>query len=207
MPEDRSRGRIPRRLALLLIAAFAVSSTFAINISINSGNGLEYGQGIYQIKACDQFISIELLPTTAVADVSYVGNIIFKGLDVNRCKGTALRLKLYQSGSTDPLELYGKKNETGTVVSVSPKGNSVILMIVKEIKPTDTCAVTYGADPTYDPDYVNLVSSAGINKCYSEPGIQSLTYKTTTGAFTVKFSYPLADMAKVNNVTLESASL
>lgn len=207
MPEERTRRRLPNRIAVLLLSAFLVSSTYAINISINAGKGIEYGQGVYQIKACDQYIAVELKAATSVNGVSNVGNVIFKGLDINRCKGTALRLKLYQSGVSTPLELYGKMGDTGTVTSVSPIGNSVILMIVREIKTTDYCYTAFGADPTYDPDYVNIVSSAGVNKCYSETGVQSLGYAPSSGNFTVKFTYPLADMAKVNSVTLESASL
>ena len=95
MPQEEQRfGGLPKRWVIIIAALFLVSSTFAINITINGNNRVEFGQGIYQIKACDQYVALEFVSTSAYANgYSRVGAIVFKGLDVQKCKGTAMRLR------------------------------------------------------------------------------------------------------------------
>lgn len=62
--ESNGSNRSPKkraRLATIIGGAFlfaAVGSTFAANISINSGSAIEYGQGLTQATACDDAIKI-----------------------------------------------------------------------------------------------------------------------------------------------------
>ena len=100
-----ARNRILWITLFSLLAAIGL--TFAARITINTNNQVEFGQGIYQIKACDQYVALEFVSTSAYANgFSRVGAIVFKGLDVQKCKGTAMRLRLYKSGSNTPLNLY-----------------------------------------------------------------------------------------------------
>ncbi len=187
MPQEQRRfGGANRRWVLLSIFALAISSTFAANININETNSIEFGQGIYQIKACDQFISLEFKSTRSVNGFSRVGNIIFKGLDIEKCKGTAMRLRLFKTGESQHLNLYtnAAKTETGT---------AVIMVISKT------------ATPSTAADDVTLVNHFGVNIEYGD-SMQSIDYDPDTGNFIITYYYPLAEMRDVNSVTLESAT-
>jgi hypothetical protein len=187
MPQEERRfGGGNRRWLLLTLFAFAVSSTFAINININDSNRIEFGQGVYQIKACDQFISLEFKSTKSVNGFSRVGNIIFKGLDIDKCKGTAMRLKMYKTGVSKEQDLFTNQRGTET-------GTAVIMVISKNAT-RETAA-----------DDVTLINHKGVNIEYLDD-MQSIDYERTNGDFIVTFNYPLLEMQFVNSVTLESAS-
>lgn len=189
MPQDERRfGGIPKRWVVIIAALFMISSTFAINITINGNNRVEFGQGIYQIKACDQYVALEFVSTSAYSNgYSRVGAIIFKGLDVQKCKGTAMRLRLYKSGSNTPLNLY-------TDSTASETGTAVIMVISKN-----------ASGPTFADD-VTLVNSKGVNISYGD-SMQAIDYDPANGNFTVSYAFPVAEMRDVNSVTLESASV
>lgn len=186
--EGRRFGGIPKRWVIVIASLFLISSTFAINITINGNNRVEFGQGIYQIKACDQYVALEFVSTSAYANgYSRVGAIIFKGLDVQKCKGTAMRLRLYKTGSNTPLNLYTNASGTET-------GTAVIMVISKN-----------ATGPTFADD-VTLVNNKGVNISYGD-SMQAIDFDPATGNFAVSYQYPLAEMRDVNSVTLESASL
>ncbi|CAN2222873.1 hypothetical protein MCEMRH37_01258 [Candidatus Nanopelagicaceae bacterium] len=188
MPQDERRfGGLPKRWIIFIAALFMVSSTFAINININGNNRVEFGQGIYQIKACDQYVALEFISTNSINGYSRVGGIIFKGLDVQKCKGTAMRLRLYQTGSNTPLNLYTNSTKTET-------GTAVIMIISKN-----------ATGPTFADD-VTLVNNKGVNISYGD-SMQAIDFDPGTGNFVITYAYPLAEMRNVNSVTLESASV
>ena len=187
MPQEERRfGGVNRRWVLLTLIALAVSSTFAANININETNSIEFGQGIYQIKACDQFISLEFKSTRSINGFSRVGNIIFKGLDIDKCKGTAMRLRLYKTGDSKPLPLYENSTQTES-------GTAVIMVIAR----TATAATAA--------DDVTLVNHLGVNIEYGD-NMQTIDYDPANGNFIITYYYPLAEMRYVNSVTLESAT-
>lgn len=185
--EERRFGGLSKRWVIIIASLFLISSTFAINITINGNNRVEFGQGIYQIKACDQYVSIQLDSTNTINGFSRVGDIVFSGLDVEKCRGTAMRLRFYQSGISTPSPIYTNADGTET-------GTAVIMVISK----TATAATFYKD--------ITLVNSLGVNVGRFDVN-QQISFNRTTGSFTVVFTYPLAEMRNVDNVTLESASL
>jgi len=188
MPQEQSRrfGGLSRRWIFLVSLLFLVSSTFAVNININDNNRIEFGQGIYQIKACDQYISLEFKSTRSINGFSRVGNVIFKGLDIDKCKGTAMRLRLFKTGVAQHLNLYTNAagSETGTAV----------IMVISKTATRSTAA-----------DDVTLVNHLGVNIEYGDT-MQSIDYDPANGNFIISYTYPLAEMRDVNSVTLESAT-
>lgn len=189
MPQDDRRlGRFPKRWVIIIASLFLISSTFAINININDNNRIEYGQGIYQIKACDQYVSLKLDSTDAYPNgYSRVGDIVFYGLDVEKCKGTALRLRLFRSGVTAPSDLYTNMDGTET-------GTAVIMVIS-----SSATSANFSRS-------ITLVNNKGVNIGRYD-SMQSIVFDKVTGSFTVTFTYPLAEMRYVDNITLESASV
>ena len=188
MPQDDHRlGRFPKRWVIIIATLFLISSTFAINININGNNSIEYGQGIYQIKACDQYVSLKLDSTNAINGYSRVGDIVFYGLDVEKCRGTAMRLRLFRSGVTAPSDLYTNVDGTET-------GTAVIMVIS-----SSATAANFSRS-------ITLVNNKGVNIGRYD-SMQSIVFDKATGSFTVTFTYPLAEMRYVDNITLESASV
>ena len=188
MPQDDHRlGGFPKRWVIIIASLFLISSTFAINININENNRIEYGQGIYQIKACDQYVSLKLDSTNAINGYSRVGDIVFYGLDVEKCRGTAMRLRLFRSGVTAPSDLYTNVDGTET-------GTAVIMVIS-----SSATAANFSRS-------ITLVNNKGVNIGRYD-SMQSIVFDKATGSFTVTFTYPLAEMRYVDNITLESASV
>ena len=188
MPHDDHRlGGFPKRWVIIIASLFLISSTFAINININENNRIEYGQGIYQIKACDQYVSLKLDSTNAINGYSRVGDIVFYGLDVEKCRGTAMRLRLFRSGVTAPSDLYTNVDGTET-------GTAVIMVIS-----SSATAANFSRS-------ITLVNNKGVNIGRYD-SMQSIVFDKATGSFTVTFTYPLAEMRYVDNITLESASV
>ena len=62
--EDQPSNKLPPRKALLyfvlLLTISILASTFAGTITINSGKRIEFGQGVYNLKACDSFVNLNL---------------------------------------------------------------------------------------------------------------------------------------------------
>ena len=98
-----------------------------------------------------------------------------------------MRLRLYQSGVSAPSNLYTNADGTET-------GTAVIMIVSK----TATAATFYKS--------ITLVDSKGVNVGRFDVN-QQIQFDRTTGSFTVVFTYPLAEMRYVDNVTLESASV
>jgi len=174
-----------------------VGSTFAVNFTLNGNRYIEYGQGIYAIKSCDQLVSVSLGSTTAYQDgLSRVGNISMQGVDVGRCANTTIRLKLYDSSTASSLNLFTNPTYTSRGVTVpccTETGTSVIVVFAA------------GATQSTALQSTTLISPSGRNINQGDRS-QSLSYDPDTGVFTIAFTTPLAIMAEVYRTTLESAS-
>jgi hypothetical protein len=174
-----------------------VGSTFAINIRLNVNTGFEYGQGIYRIASCDQFVAVNLGSTTAYADgLSRVGNISLQGLDVGRCANTSIRLKLYDSVTATSLNLFTNPTYTKSGITYpccTETGTAVIMVFAA------------GATQSTALQSTTLISPSGKNINQGDRS-QSLSYDSGAGIFTIAFTRPLAIMADVYRTTLESAS-
>lgn len=174
-----------------------IGSTFAINISLNGDQPFEYGQGIYRIASCDQFVAVNLGSTTAYADgLSRVGNIKLQGLDVGRCANTSIRLKLYDSSTATSLNLFTNPAYTSRGVSYpccTETGTAVIMVFAANATQATALQST------------TLISPSGKNINQGDRS-ESLSYDADTGTFTIAFNTPLAIMRDVYRTTLESAS-
>jgi hypothetical protein len=198
-PDSRtfmSRNAKGFRIGLAAALIALIGATFAVNIRLSGNNTFEYGQGVYRIESCDQFISVALGSTTAYSDgLSRVGNISLQGLDVGRCANTSIRLKLYDS-STAMLNLFTNPTYTSRGVTVpccTETGTAVIMVFAA------------GATQNTALQSTTLISPSGKNINQGDRS-QSLSYDAGTGTFTIAFNTPLAIMRDVYKTTLESAS-
>jgi hypothetical protein len=201
VPEvEQKSGRYSSRAFRLTLAAAVISligATFAVNVNINGENKFEFGQGIYQISSCDQFVQVALKSSNAFADgYSRVGSIQISGLDVERCANTSIRLRLYDAVNPLPMDLFNNIAYTSRGVSYpccTETGTAVVMVIAANATQA-TAAQSVG-----------LISPSGKSIGAGDRHI-TIRYDATTSVFSVTLTSPLAIMRDVANTTLESAS-
>jgi hypothetical protein len=197
-------GTFSRRLiGIILIALGLVGTTVAANISLSNGR-IEMGQGVYRIKACDQWVGIGLYPTAAIyGGKSRVQTVELIGLDPRMCRNVIFRIKMFDNDfPLVALPLFygvtGANNSTDTATV----GNVTQLSIY------DTATVSYPA-VSYD-NYarraLSLVNQADVNVGYND-GYHSISYVAATGVYRIFLNQPRALMEEVDRITIESASL
>jgi len=201
-PEEDGSGRKHSRrlLSIFIICALTISTTVAATVTLNKGKGVEFGQGIYQVTACDQFVSVALTPSAAIyaSDGSYtgsgysnVGNIRISGLDPVACAGTTIRVKLFTTGISNPLQIY---TDTSTVANQSTgSGYTQMVWVINKVPQANIA------------NDITLLDENGANIGKFDAK-QYLKYTSATGDWTDIFTYPRAAVLQVNSLTLESAS-
>lgn len=196
--ERPQRSRLRKRIAIALVILSAISTTYAASISLNGGQRKEFGQGIYQIKACDQWVGIGL-QSAASPNNAYVGTVKLYGFDPRLCVGRVFRIKLFQSGSATPLDMYlGPGATTGT-------DTSTVLTLMDTS--TSFASSGYTGASAYDnwsADALTIVDKFGRNVGYSDP-YTFIDYYPSSGIYAIFFTYPRATVALVTSVTIESA--
>jgi hypothetical protein len=180
-----------------LLAMSVVGLTFAANISIGNGNRLEFGQGLYQITACDQWVGIKLNPTAATygsgGGQSRVANVNISGLDVldtGKCRGIDFRIQL-RDASNVVMPLFS--DDSGLV--------DRLLFNVSDNQATDR----RNALSFYNGFGVMVTSSISGDNGFAFDNSQYLSYNGTTGIYTVVFNSPQATMSAVYGLTVQSA--
>lgn len=181
----------------------ALSTTYAANISLNGGQRKEFGQGIYQIKACDQWVGIGL-QSAASPNNAYVGTVKIYGFDPRLCVGRVFKIKLFKSGSATPLNLYlgpGSTSGTDTHTSLSLMDTSTTLSSSGYVATTNP---TRSAYDNWAYDAVTIVDKWGRNIGYSD-SYTYIDYDYPTAVYIITLTYPRALVSEVTSVTIESA--
>ena len=196
----RPRGKLA--IAMLLITAGVLGSTFAANISLNGGQRKEFGQGIYQIRACDQWVGIGLTAGTGTEN-DYVKNVKLYGFDPQLCLGRVFRIKLFPTGSTTALPLYVDETSTGlstgdTTTTLSLLDTSTAYSSSYPVYPGMTAYQSWSADA------VTLINALGTNVKYNTKWL-NISYTKETAVYTIILKKPAARVVDVASVTIESA--
>ena len=189
----RFRPTVKIYIGIGLLAYVALSTVLAQTISINGNIRTEFGQGSFQVKVCDTFIGIQLTPSESTysgtringdtyTSMSRVEKIDILGLDTAHCAGRNLKIQLHSTDSVDPIPLF----QEDTTTSVS----RLTLSIDSDKNVSRSSAIT-------------LINSAGTNIGLSDSN-QSISYASNISVYTIVFTSPLALMADVTGVTLES---
>lgn len=168
------------RIAIAFTALLAISyiaSTLAATITINTNNRVEFGQGVYNLKACDDFINISLGATsTDGSGISKVNRIIINGFDSAKCKNRNFTIKIFKNDSISPENLFD--------IASPNKANQVRLSV-------DNSAV------------VTLINTSGVN-VGSGDAYHNISY--SAGVYTITFVSPLLPVPDVGRTTIESAN-
>jgi hypothetical protein len=189
------KSRLKINFAIFMVVLLALSTTYAANISLNGGQRKEFGQGIFQIKACDQWVGIGL-QSAASPNNAYVGSIRMYGFDPRLCVGRIFKIKLFKTGSNTPLDLYlgpGQSSGTDTHTSLALMDTA-----------TTFSASGYSSYANWAIDAVTIVDKWGRNVGYDD-GYTFIDYTSGTGVYVIILTYPKAVVAEVTSVTIESA--
>ncbi len=158
----RSRPRFILFIAGLA-AAIVFGSTYAANISINSGQNTEFGQGILSTVVCGgDSISVRVTPIVQFKNTSGAGTHTLSQIKVSeiplRCDGNVFTLKVW--GATGGvLPLYQKANSTTEkYYSVDVLASGGVFSLVTGL---DTAIDANDIDYTQDEFTINLFNSTG----------------------------------------------
>ncbi|CAB4598612.1 unannotated protein [freshwater metagenome] len=192
----RSR-RSKINLGIFLIITGILSTTFAANISLSGGRS-EFGQGIFRIKACDQWVGVGLTSGSG-AQNTYVANVRLIGLDPRLCKGTVFRIKFFPAGSTTPMSMY-----LGAGTTSAATDSVTATTLTTRITNTLYTGNTQNAYETWAYDAVTMIDPQGRDIGYAD-NYQIIDYIPATGVYSIIFTYPRAVAANVASITIETA--
>ena len=128
-PHRRNRGGskgISGILALVLTifgAGFYLQTTLAANVSINSGNSIEFGQGITQTTACSGESNLTITPNSTFTNISGGGAYYFSSVTVSNipsnCNGKDFTINAYDNTSNTPLALFNSTSTSAIIYNNS----------------------------------------------------------------------------------------
>ena len=126
---EKSSGKLLASISLIVASLLFFQNTFAGNISLNSGSGVEFGQGFIQTVACSGSNNLTITPSSTFANAAGAsGTYSFSSLTVSgipsSCNGAQFQINAYENSAQSPLALY---NSTSTDVIVADTGNTFSL--------------------------------------------------------------------------------
>ena len=98
-------------IGFLLTVVTGIGSIFAGNFSMgDSASALEYGQGVYKISACDDWVRVNLAAGAtgqhgAPEGLSALTGIVVSSLDTRACSGTEFTISAVDE-ENNPLAMY-----------------------------------------------------------------------------------------------------
>jgi hypothetical protein len=184
--QDQARSSLSRKKLLvgLALLVITVGTTLATTLTINTNNRVTFGQGLYQIRACDGWIKISFEKTDTASGVMDGGTRVQAVSAVNidsfnslACKNTNFKIKLFKTGVPTALFLYTQENSTDS--------NQVWLSV-------DNNGI------------VTLLDTSGTNLGEFGDSAVGLGMDSETGRYTIYFFTPLQPASNVNSYTVES---
>ena len=124
-PVERSNGkslftRILVAASLVFGSIYLFQNTFAANISLNSGQATQFGQGLTQAVACSGSSSLTLTSGTTFVNgaggtgVHYFNSVTVSGIP-NSCFGTDFVITAYDNSSNTPLTIFNSSSTEAVV--------------------------------------------------------------------------------------------
>lgn len=195
------KTKLQRNLGIFALVLGLLGTTLAANITLNGGQRKEFGQGIFQIKACDQWVGIGLT-SGADSQNGYVKNLKLYGFDPRLCLNRIFRIKLFASGSATPLNLY--LDDSSTAGSTDTATSLALLDTSTAYSSSYPMYPGLSAYESWASDAVTLNNKWGANVGWGNSRL-NIIYTETSGVYTIVFTTPLALVAQVTSVTIESA--
>ena len=119
IPRSKLRSQLLTTAAAIIGSIFFFQSTLAGNISLNSGRGIEFGQGVSQAVACSGNTNLTLTPRSSFTNGSpgthYLQSVTVSNIPTS-CYGVDFTISAYNDSSSTPLALF---SETSTSAVIS----------------------------------------------------------------------------------------
>ena len=167
-----------------LLVVVTLGTTLASTVTINTNNRLTFGQGLYQIRACDGWIKITFEKTDTAGGVMDNGSMVQAVSAINidsfnslACKNTNFKIKLFKTGVSAALNLYTQEDTTASDQVWLSVNNSGVVTIL------DKSGTNLG-------EYGDTAVGLGMD--------------SDTGRYTIYFFNPLQPASNVNSYTVES---
>jgi hypothetical protein len=126
IPKSKLPSKFITAGAVIIGSIFFFQSTFAGNISLNSGSGVEFGQGVSQAVACSGDTNLTLTPRSSFTNGSpgahYLQSVTVSNIP-SSCYGVDFTISAYNDSSSTPLALF----ETSTTSAVIYNDNGTFL--------------------------------------------------------------------------------
>jgi len=119
-PEKRRNFKGVLALILLMfVGGSYLQTTLAANVSLNSGNPIEFGQGITATTACSGATSLRVTPTSSFVNASGGGAHYFSSVTVanipSACHGKDFLINAYGNSSNSPLAIFNSTSTNAVV--------------------------------------------------------------------------------------------
>jgi hypothetical protein len=189
-----AKNKLPSKFiatgALILGSALFFQGTFAGNISLNSGRGIEFGQGVSQTVACSGNTDLTLTPFSSFANSIESGTHYLERITVSdiptQCRGADFTIRVYDDTSSTPIskvaiietiDTPGTSNDSGIAWS------GVVSISVSASATGDAFTVTFLNPNTFSSDVakITLESSKPYDYGGPGPGGGTVFYVSTTG--------------------------
>ena len=145
--EEKGRKKWPLVIAGVAVLAVAggIGSTFAANITLNSGNDVEFAQGTQVVSACDPNIETSL--TSRVTGGAFYVQTVDVVIDTAECAGANLVVRLADS-SNNLLTIGGGSNLISIDIdAVVAAGGAAVTLSEGTASETDgVIVITPGSD-------------------------------------------------------------
>ncbi|MCX6444880.1 MAG: hypothetical protein NTY85_05055 [Actinobacteria bacterium] len=176
-PKRRLRNRFLTSFVVIVASVFFFQSTLASNISLNSGSGLEFGQGVSQTVACSGNNSLNVIPSAGFVNgtstgTHYLGSVTVTNIPAS-CSTFDLFISAYDDSGTSGQPLFS------TITSLPVFDNSG----------------TFYTSSGYS-SYVSIASSSAA--CVGVSG--------TCYGFTVTFKNPSLLATDVSKIVIQSGA-
>ena len=129
-----SRGRGKKSFLLIAVAAaLGLGGTvLASNITVNSGDTVEFGQGVATTAPCDS--AIQVTPTSAYNGTAfYLQNVALTEIDAGECNGVTFTVSVYASGAASPTASAASANASETAMTFDFASDNIVTSSVNDI--------------------------------------------------------------------------
>ena len=118
IPRSKLRAQLLTTGAVIFGSIFFFQSTFAGNISLNSGRGIEFGQSVSQAVACSGATDLTLTPRSTFINGSpgahYLNSVSVSNIPTS-CYGVDFTISAYNNSSSNPLALFNTTSTNAVV--------------------------------------------------------------------------------------------
>jgi len=190
IPKNKLPSKFIATGALILGSILFFQGTFAGNISLNSGRGIEFGQGVSQTVACSGNTDLTLTPYSSFANSIESGTHYLERITVSniptQCRGADFTIRVYDDTSSTPISkvaIIETIDTPGTSNDSATAWSGVVSISVSASATGDAFTVTFLVPNTFSSDVAKITLESSKPYYYGGPGPGGGTvfYVSTTG--------------------------